>query len=88
MQKLIKEAGLVRGGLKLSFLYIIIHIKTPTWSIDPPSVNAVLAEFPKKSTPEGFYQHEFQKLMEEYISIIGIYSQTGPKQRLELELQQ
>ena len=67
VQKLIEEAGLVRGGVKPYFSYIMLDIKTPTWSIEPPSVNTELAEFPKKSTPEGFYRHEFRKLMEEYI---------------------
>ena len=68
MQKLIEEAGLVRGGVISYFSYIILVVKTPTWAIEPQSINAELAEFPKKSSPEGFYRHKFQRLMEEYIT--------------------
>ena len=43
MQKLIEEAGLVSGGVKPYFSYIMLDIKTPTWSIEPPSLNTKLA---------------------------------------------
>ena len=82
MQKLIEEAGLVRGGVKPYFSYIMLDSKTPTWSIEPPSVNTELAEFPKKYI--GYPKEVYWKS----ILVIGIYSQMGPKQRLELELQQ
>ena len=74
VQKFIEEAGLVRGDVKPYFSYIMLDIKTPTWSIELPNINTELAEFLKKSTPEGFYRHEFQRLMEEYIDYRHIFT--------------
>ena len=61
---MIEKYALRKPFIKPQFSYKILNISTPTWAINPPTINLELNDGAKQVTPPAWYMQQYRKLVQ------------------------